>query len=75
MSNGNYFMDLMTPEEQALMVRLSALSDLEPLCMRCSGPSWRKTILNAGKRSRLFFRTAWNALNPSWRRQPTARSP
>ena len=33
MSNGNYFMDLMTPEEQALMVRLSALSDLEPLCM------------------------------------------
>ena len=33
MSNGNYFMDLMTPEEKALMVRLSALSELEPLCL------------------------------------------
>ena len=33
MSNGNYFMDLMTPEEKELMTRLSALSELEPLCM------------------------------------------
>ena len=33
MKTGNYFMDLMTPEEQALMVRLSVITDLEPLCL------------------------------------------
>ena len=33
MSSSNYFMDLMTAEEKALMTRLSSLSELEPLCL------------------------------------------
>ena len=33
MNSASYFMDLMTAEEKALMTRLSALSELEPLCL------------------------------------------
>ena len=33
MNSGSYFMDLMTPEEKTLMIRLSTLSELEPLSL------------------------------------------
>ena len=33
MNGSNYFMDLMTPEEKALMIRLSTLTELETLCL------------------------------------------
>ncbi len=33
MNSGNYFMDMMTPEEKELMVRLSMITELETLCL------------------------------------------